>query len=168
MSVVFENCPDTYMEGEIAEFTYKLSDPNKPKRKRSLSIFDEESEDMIDRAFRSRLVNKLAFSHRLSSDLDLFQPEIDNMNGMWREYKQTHSVEKEESHKFLETGDAAIKQYLIKCVNLLAEEPSRTGEHLKEIKSKVGQRVNLSFSTRRTSLSSPWHTILPSSDSWRH
>jgi len=126
------------MEGEVAEFTYKCSEQKQQKRKRSFSVFDEENEDMIDKAFRSRLVNKLAFSHRISSELDLFQAEIDGMSGCWGDFKDEYGLDKKQNKEFLREGDTAVKQYLADALSCVKAHDSRTTTRLEEIRAAVG------------------------------
>jgi hypothetical protein len=126
------------MDGEVAQFTYKIAEEKKQKRKRSYTIFDDDNDDMIDKAFRSRLVNKLAFSHRLSSEIDLFQPEMDNLSGIWREFKHVHRLEAQDNEEFMRCGDSAIKQYLHDCLGKVNACSERPESEAREIKFQVG------------------------------
>lgn len=130
------------MEGEVAEFTYKCTEQKQQKRKRSFSVFDEENEDMIDKAFRSRLVNKLAFSHRISSELDLFQPEIDRMSGCWGDFKDMYGLGKKDNKDFLREGDTAIKHYLTAAFGCINAQDSRSTTRLQEIRAAVAFCLN--------------------------
>lgn len=62
------------------EFEYKSEEER--KRKRSISVMDSENDEFIDKAFKSRLMNKLSFGG--CSDLDLFG---DSGSDSWSCYK---------------------------------------------------------------------------------
>ena len=71
------------MEGELPSFEYK--EKNDSKRKRSIRLIDEQNEEIIDRAFKSRLINKLGFYGLEDDNMSIFG---DNFQGTWEsDYK---------------------------------------------------------------------------------
>lgn len=147
--VSFENTQDTIMEGEVAEFVYKCSEQKQPKRKRSFSVFDEDNEDMIDKAFRSRLVNKLAFSHRISSELDLFEHEIESMSRCWQDFNNSFGLKCKDDNDFINEGDQAIKSYISEYLSCIEDQQPRSKTQYADILTTVSSGVNLAIEHQR-------------------
>lgn len=114
----FEDAAHSY----ICYFEYRTRE-EKLKRKRSFCITDD-NDDLIDKAFKSRLIDKLGFNGCPDYDLSLFGGE--NYSDTWSNYKDC-----------LETNfsDQAVVEYLKKRLDNV---PIETRKKILDSKDKHG------------------------------